>query len=231
MSPGARGVVVFDMDGTLVDDMLGIGTAAAKVIHDEFGTSMDKALVEYYSTTGMPFELQLRKLYPDEDPQEVHRIARLFHDLKAKGIYSEAALFPDIPDVLKTLKEDGWIMAVATGAEREMADMIFQRDGVSHYFDDILGSREGTKDLHLKQLLKKRPNLPHVMVGDAEFDMKSAKGLPGFFVAGRATDLPGWAVTPAQLKSWGADWADYTLTELPAVLEKMVPRPRGNLGR
>jgi phosphoglycolate phosphatase len=223
--PRPRGVVVFDMDGTLVDDMLGIGTAAARVIHEEFGTPLDKALVEYYSTTGMPFPLQLRTLYPNKEQQEVSRVAKLFHDVKVRGVYATANLFPDVPDLLKALKGANWTLVVATGAEKEMADLIFQREGISHYFDEIMGSAEGTKDKHLREFQKERPSLPHVMVGDAEFDMKTARSMPGFFVVGRATNLPGWAVTPEHLKRWGAEWADYSLAELPQVLEKNVPMP------
>jgi phosphoglycolate phosphatase-like HAD superfamily hydrolase len=213
------------MDGTLVDDMQGIGTAAARVIHDEFGTPLDKALIEYYSTTGMPFEVQLRTLYPKQDPQEVHRVARLFHDVKVAEVYASAKLFPEVPKLLKDLEDAHWILVVATGAEREMADLIFHREGVSHFFAEIMGSGEGTKDRHLREFIRERPDLAHVMVGDAEFDMKAARGVPGFFVIGRATTIPGWAITPGHLKRWGADWADYSLAGLPQVLEKMVPAP------
>jgi phosphoglycolate phosphatase-like HAD superfamily hydrolase len=224
-APPSRGAVIFDLDGTLVDDMLSIGRTAAKTIHEQFGTPVDKALIEYYSTTGKPFEYQLRELYPARPHEELHQIAMMFREEKVKDAYLNAKLFPEMRGVLKELDRSHWILLVSTGAEREIARGILEREGVEPLFDGIMGSGEGTKDVHLNEYMRRRPNLPHALVGDAEFDMEVASAVKGVTAIGRATNIPGWAVTPSQLKRWGAVWADYTLKELPRVLDGLVPIP------
>src|SRR5579875_1629463 len=99
--PSPRGVVVFDLDGTLLDDMKQIGRVAAKVLHDTFGTPLAEAELQYYATTGMPFELQIRQLYPEATEFERLSAARTFHEEKIKNAYSHVSFFPEVPKLLK----------------------------------------------------------------------------------------------------------------------------------
>ncbi len=64
------------------------------------------------------------------------------------------------------------------------------------------------------------------MVGDSRFDMEAARDTAGVTPLGRASRFSGWALTPSDLKEWGAAWADYTLAELPEVLDRLA-RPKG----
>src|SRR5215469_12261271 len=48
----AKGVVVFDLDGTILDDIGLISHVAGNVLHEAFGTPTDQARVHYLATTG-----------------------------------------------------------------------------------------------------------------------------------------------------------------------------------
>ena len=177
----------------------------------------------YYASTGMPFERQLLELYPESSREQIHRVALHFHEVKIAEAYSKVKLFPEVPLMLKSLVRTGWTLVVATGAEREMADLILEREGIGFLIDDVMGAGQGTKDVHLEAYRQRWPGVPFVLVGDSRFDMEIAKRFPGIIVVGRACRLPGWVMTPQDLMRLGAAWADYSLEDLPKVLDRLSP--------
>lgn len=234
-----RGVVVFDMDGTILDDIGLIGDVAADVLHRAFGTPPEEGRLHYLATTGMPFEAQLAQLYPDAPAQLREQTARIFHERKVREAYAFAGPFPEVPKLLKRLTEEGWTLVISTGAEREMADLMLEREGLRFWFEAVLGSGQGTKREHLTEYQRRYPGVPIFLVGDSRFDMEAGSGTPGVRAIGRASSLLGWTLTPDDLRRWGAVWADYSLAELPAALVRpdarrpggSKPRPRRSARR
>ncbi|MCI4336404.1 MAG: HAD family hydrolase [Thermoplasmata archaeon] len=215
-----KGVIAFDLDGTILDSVGKISDVAADVMHRAFGTPPEEARIHYLATTGMPFEAQLAQLYPDVPAVERAGTARLFHTRKVAEAYAKAEPFPDVPKVLRRLSQMGWTMVISTGAEREMADLILEREGLRYWFEDVLGSGQGTKREHLVEYTRRYPGVAVYLVGDSRFDMEAAASSNGVTAIGRASSLPGWALTPDDLKRWGAIWADYSLTDLPERLDQ-----------
>ena len=107
-----------------------------------------------------------------------------------------------------------------------MADLVLEREGLRFWFEEVLGSGEGTKREHLSEYRRRYPGVPMFLVGDSRFDMEAALSVPGVTPVARASRLPGWTLTPADLARWGAAWSEYTLSELPAALTKLVERTR-----
>jgi len=221
-----RGVVVFDVDGTILDDIGSISRVAGDVMERAFGTPAEEARLHYLATTGLPFEAQLAQLYPAIPPEERTAAARLFHERKIREAYATAHPFPEMPRLLRRLSSARWTLAISTGAEREMADLVLEREGLRYWFEGLLGSGQGTKREHLREYQRRYPAVPMFLVGDSRFDMEAASGEPGVTAIGRASTVPGWTLTPADLKAWGARWADYSLSELPDVLERLSARTR-----
>lgn len=216
-----RGVVVFDLDGTILDDLGLISTVAGDVLLKAFGTPPVEGRIHYLATTGMPFEAQLAQLYPEAPALLRTSTAVTFHQRKVTEAYAKAKPFPEVPKLLKRLGSERWTLAVSTGAETEMADLLLEREGLRYWFEDVLGSGEGTKREHLAEYRRRFPGVPMFLVGDSRFDMEAAQSVPGVVAIGRASTLPGWALTPLDLEQWGARWADYSLTELPEALATM----------
>ncbi len=226
-----RGAVVFDLDGTILDDLAGISRVAADVMEQAFGTPSEEARIHYLATTGMPFEAQLAQLYPDAPAALRASTARTFHQRKVTEAYAKAKPFPEVPKLLKRLASDRWNLAVSTGAETEMADLLLEREGLRYWFDDVLGSASGTKREHLAEYRRRYPDVPVFLVGDSRFDMEAAASVGGVIPIGRASRLPGWALSPRDLERWGAAWAGYSLASLPEALERLARRssPRKRL--
>jgi phosphoglycolate phosphatase-like HAD superfamily hydrolase len=217
-----KGVVVFDLDGTILDDLGRISDVAASVMETAFGTPAPEARLHYLATTGMPFEAQLAQLYPTAPPALRAATARTFHQRKVAEAYAKAKPFPEVPKLLKRLDVEGWTLAISTGAETEMADLLLEREGLRFWFADVLGSREGTKREHLAEYRRRFPRAAMFLVGDSRFDMEAAASVTGVLAMGRASKLPDWALTPSDLRKWGARWAEYSLTGLPEALERLA---------
>jgi phosphoglycolate phosphatase-like HAD superfamily hydrolase len=222
-----RGVVVFDLDGTILDDLGLISVVAADVMFKAFATPPDEGRIHYLATTGMPFEAQLAQLYPQAPPALRATTARTFHQRKVTEAYSKTKPFPEIPKLLKRLGSERWTLAVSTGAEAEMADLLLEREGLRYWFEEVLGSADGTKREHLAEYRRRYPDVPMFLVGDSRFDMEAAQSVPGVTPVGRASTLPGWGLTPQDLEQWGAKWADYSLTGLPEALDRLAQAPSG----
>ncbi len=220
-----RGVVVFDLDGTILDDLNHISEVAADVMSKEFGTPPDEARIHYLATTGLPFEAQLAQLYPTVPAGERHRVALRFHQRKAKEAYGTAHPFPEIPRLLKRLSQEQWTLVISTGAEKEIADLLLEREGIRYWFESVLGAGQGTKREHLAEYRRRYPAVPVFLVGDSRFDMEAASSVPGVTALGRASSLPGWSLAPKDLQQWGAAWADHTLAGLPEELARLT-QPR-----
>ncbi len=213
-----RGVVVFDLDGTILDDLGRISQVAADVMLQAFGTPSDEGRIHYLATTGMPFEAQLAQLYPTAPSALRHATAVTFHQRKVAEAYSKAKPFPEVPKLLKRLGSERWTLVISTGAETEMADLLLEREGLRYWFEEVLGSAEGTKREHLGEYRRRYPEVPMFLVGDSRFDMEAVQAAPGVVALGRASSLPGWTLTPRDLRKWGARWAEYSLTGLPEAL-------------
>ncbi len=217
-----RGVVVFDLDGTLLDDLGLISDVAADVMHQAFGTEPDEARIHYLATTGMPFEAQLAQLYPAASAELRAATARTFHQRKVTEAYAKSKPFKEVPKLLKQLDRDRWTLAISTGAETEMAELLLEREGLRYWFVEVLGSAEGTKREHLAEYRRRYPEAPLFLVGDSRFDMEAAASAPRVVPIGRASSVRGWTLTPDDLAKWGARWADYSLSALPEVLPRIA---------
>jgi phosphoglycolate phosphatase-like HAD superfamily hydrolase len=220
-----RGVIVFDLDGTILDDLNHISEVAADVMSTSFGTPPDEARIHYLATTGLPFEAQLSQLYPDVPAGDRHKVALLFHQRKAKEAYGTAHPFPEIPRVIKRLSQDRWTLVVSTGAEKEIADLLLEREGIRYWFEAVLGAGQGTKREHLAEYRRRFPGVPVFLVGDSRFDMEAASSVPGVTALGRASSLPGWSLAPKDLQKWGAAWADHSLGGLPEAVQRLERPP------
>ncbi|MFZ0891993.1 MAG: HAD hydrolase-like protein [Thermoplasmata archaeon] len=219
-----RGVVVFDMDGTILDDISLISHVAADVMHTAFGTPIEEGRIHYLATTGMPFEAQLSQLYGNAPATLRAATARTFHGRKVTEAYAHAGPFPEVPKLLKRLSQEHWTLVISTGAETEMADLLLEREGLRFWFEDVLGSAQGTKREHLQEYRRRYPGARIFLIGDSRFDMEAAASVEGVTPIGRASSLHGWGLTPEDLRSWGAAWADYSLSALP---EKLAELERG----
>ena len=173
--------VIFDLDGTITD-------SGAGVMH-----GMEIALAHY----GLPIpdrqalrviigpplrDSFIRFGIKPEDTEEALIIYRKFY--VADG-WLENFVYPGLERVLKTLKDSGCRVYVATSKPEHMAVHILEHFGLAQYFDRICGasvdsSRDSKSDVIRYLLDQIDADDSVVMVGDTHYDVEGAAifGIP-----------------------------------------------------
>ncbi|MCX7285685.1 MAG: haloacid dehalogenase-like hydrolase [Novosphingobium sp.] len=103
-------VLVFDLDGTLVPTMEDYADRAAELMAEAFGTPWADARRAYFATSGLPFERQLRQLYPG---QQTDPVAERFETWK-DGYLSGIALPAGTASLLEEWRSRGLAVAISS---------------------------------------------------------------------------------------------------------------------
>lgn len=176
-------LVLFDLDGTLVDSM-GIYTEiASQLISEHYGLSKDEARKLYLKTSGLPFIKQLEIIFPEDEKNG--RVAETFERLKGEVVKS-LRIESEGVEVIKRLRDMGVLTAVSSNNLQEYVEEIVRSSGAKP--DYVLGwdGKDFTKgEPHVEYLERKtginRKNF--LMVGDSLSDLKLAKSSGIEFVA------------------------------------------------
>ncbi|GAB3188719.1 HAD hydrolase-like protein [Nesterenkonia suensis] len=200
-------VVLFDLDGTLVDPAGSItgGIAAALDAHQV--PVPDSATLQ--AMVGPPLAASLlalpgmrEELVPDV--VEHYRRGYLAHGMAASTVY------PGVRDLLAALRAAGATLAVATSKPQPLAERLLEVQGLTAAFDAVAGSSADESVPHagkgpilaaaLESLGLAPGQAPAVMVGDRRFDVEGAHahGMPCVGVS--------WGCAPAgELEAAGSD--------------------------
>lgn len=169
-----KSVVVFDLDGVIVDSFAVMREAFTLAYEEVVGDG--KAPFEEY-------EQHLGRYFPD-----IMRIMGLPPEMEASFVRESyrlagrARLFPGVAGLLRELRDRGFRMTIATGKAGDRARHLLGTLDVLRYFDYVLGSDEVARakpapDIVLRglELLRSDPEQA-VMVGDAVTDIAAARG-------------------------------------------------------
>lgn len=193
-------IVVFDLDGVLVDSFEVMREAFERAYYEVVGPG-NPPFTEYCSHLGRYFPDIMRSMGLPLEMEEpfVQASYELAHQVR---------LFPGIVDVLTRLRAKGVVMCVATGKSGDRARSLLETMGISEFFDAVVGSDEVTKpkpaaDIIIEALARVGGHKEAaVMVGDATVDLISAREA-GVIPIGAA---------------WGEGDPDELITEAPAWL-------------
>lgn len=104
-------VLVFDLDGTLVPTMEDYADKAASLMEENFGTPWEAARRDYFRTSGLPFEKQLRQLYPERP--DTDSVADRFEEWKDG--YLRTVQLPDaVRSMFVRWRDEGIRIAVSS---------------------------------------------------------------------------------------------------------------------
>ena len=167
--------IFFDLDGTLTDSGEGIINCAILAL-EHYGLPVPSR-EEMRVFVGPPLDQTFIKFgVPEEKAKEAIDVFRSRYLVKGKF---ENFPYPGIHDVLKTLKEQGHRLFVATSKPEETALEVMDKFELSQYFEQIVGATfDGTRSHKadvIAYLLKQLPDIASVvMVGDTAFDVIGA---------------------------------------------------------
>lgn len=175
-------LVIFDVDGTLVDSQAEIMAAMTLAFEAEGLAMPDRSTV--LSIVGLSLAEAFRVLCPDTDEAQRERLVEAykasFMQLRSDN-QEMGPLFPGARDALDVLRaQDHTLLAVATGKSRRGLDKVLERHGLTGVFQS-----EQVADHHpskpnpsmILAALNETGVIPQkaVMLGDTTFDMDMAR--------------------------------------------------------
>jgi pyrophosphatase PpaX len=176
-------VVLFDLDGTLVDSgaiiLASFHHATETVLQRRFP---DEQILAQVGGSNLAEQMQL--LAPDR----VDELVRVYRDHNDPQ-YSELACFDGIVDVLASLKREGRRLGVVSAKRKPTVQRVFDGAGVGMYFDVVVGSDDTDRHkphpepvLKALELLGAQPG-EAAYVGDSPFDVAAARAAGVYAVA------------------------------------------------
>ncbi len=214
-------LVIFDVDGTLVDSQAEIMASMTLAFAAE-GLGMPER-AEVLSIVGLSLAEAFARLCPNADQGRRDRLVEAYKDSFA-GLRMDnkelGPLFPGARDALQVLQEqDQTLLAVATGKSRRGLDKVLERHGLTGVF-------------HSEQVADHHPSKPNpsmiltalnetgvnpcaaVMLGDTTYDMDMARA------AGVRTIGVSWGYHPAA--DLRPDLLIHTFADLPGAVDQVL---------
>lgn len=178
--PDALALVVFDWDGTLMDSISRIVRCLESAI-EEIGAE-PRTRAQLRDIIGLGVRQATETLYPGADDRFVQALALSYRSHYRERERTPTPLYPDAEDVLHTLAQRGYLLAIATGKSRRGLDEALRSTGLTDYFAATATSDEHPSKPHpgmLSFLLDRLGVDPRdaVMVGDSTYDLEMASCL------------------------------------------------------
>ena len=198
-------LAVFDCDGTLVDGQADVLWAMAHAFEKARLPAPDPALVR--RLVGLSLPVAIRELAPEKSERTQRELTEFykasFRARREEGLLHEP-LYDGIAELLHSLHEAGWSLAVATGKSDRGLTACLAAHGLTNLFVSLQTADRHPSKPHpamLEAALFEAAAQPEdaVMIGDTSFDMLMARsaGVRGIGV--------GWGYhSPEELAASGA---------------------------
>ena len=174
-------LVVFDLDGTLIDTMPAYGHMAISLITALHEISFENAVDAYLATVGRPFVEQLELMFPGHPSNQ----AVLSHFEMFKADYQESIVgFSDSLEACKVLAKAEIPLAVVSSTYRALVTSLVKRCELNDYINFMTGydaDSSLTKTAQLVIFQEKFSNI--TFIGDTAYDAEIAEDLGINFLA------------------------------------------------
>lgn len=210
-------IILFDLDGTLTDSSQGIINAIVYALKKMGVNDYDMSLLKKF--LGPPLHESFEKFFHFDKKESLQAVEYYREYFSTKGLF-ENEVYCGITDLLKTLKENGNTLILATSKPQPFTDRIMQHFDLEKYFDFIAGSNMDTtrsKKAEVIEYALSECNIIDkssvIMVGDRAEDMIGAQtvGIDSIGVE------YGYG-TFDELKNAGATYIAKTVEELKSLL-------------
>ena len=206
-------VVLFDLDGTLIDTIELILSSMRHATAEVLGESLpDEVLLH---NVGVPLRVQMEEFAPDR-VDELLRSYRAHNDGTHDRLVGE---YPGTEEGLRAMASRGYRMGVVTSKSVAVAHRGLDLFGLGGFFETLVGYED--TDIHKPEpapllLAAERMGVDIdqcCYVGDSPHDINAGKG------AGAVTVAALWGPFRQRVTESGPDYAIERLTELAGILD------------
>ena len=173
--------ILFDLDGTITDPMLGI-TKSVKYALNKFDIEVEN-LDDLCKFIGPPLKDSFMNFYGFNEEDALKAITFYREYFSVTGLY-ENVVYENFEDMLIALKEQNKSLIIATSKPTVFAEKILEHFNLKKYFDFIAGSNldnTRTKKADVISYALEQQGLTEasemIMIGDREHDVIGAKAL------------------------------------------------------
>ncbi len=171
-------IVIFDLDGTLIDSVPDIHAAASRLLEAEGCTPLPLATIRSFIGHGVPALIdQIIAVAALDCSKREQLIAMFLEDYNANAAVL-TTLFPGVLDCLEFFKNRGFKLGVCTNKPLEPTLAILNAFGISDRFDTVVGgdcfpSKKPDPE-GLNSAILRLGGGPALYVGDSAVDAKTA---------------------------------------------------------
>jgi phosphoglycolate phosphatase len=203
-------LAVFDCDGTLVDGQAAVCDAMDAAFAAHGLPAPDRHLVR--RSVGLSLPQAVRALLPDADEALQqgldHAYRTAFRAAREAGQLVEP-LYAGVRELLDALRDDGWLLGVATGKSDRGLEHCLATHGLSRHFVSLQ-----TADRH--------PSKPHPAMLEAALFEAGAMPASAVMIGDTAYDMV--MAVNAGVRALGVDWGYHTPAELTEAGAETVAR-------
>ena len=225
MHDTAARLVIFDVDGTLVDSQAAILSAMAEAFSRAGRPAPGRT--ETLGIVGLSLVEAMAVLLPratgDEHEALAQQYRAAFTALRERaGGEAASPLFPGARDAVTRLGGDGWLLSIATGKARRGLDHFLMSHGLTSQFIGTQTADDAPSKPHPQMVLNCLAATgidprDAVMVGDTEFDMVMGRA------AGCRTIGVSWGYHPVdRVRAGGAEHIAESFEELESILQTIL---------
>ncbi|MBI5561136.1 MAG: HAD-IA family hydrolase [Deltaproteobacteria bacterium] len=188
------GLIIFDLDGTLIDSSGDIAWAANRTL-EEMGYNV-LALDVIKANIGWGVRKLLEQVMPEEPPERIDRAREVFFEYYGRHLLVETRLYPQALEVLSHFMERGKSLAIVTNKSQGHSERIMEGLGIQRFFQMVVGGDAvQNKKPHPEPVLMVMERLgaaaaDTVFVGDSAVDCETGRRA-GVMVIGAAYGFRG----------------------------------------
>ena len=170
--------IIFDFDGTVCDTGEGIKKSAAFALNSIGIETPDIDELGYF--IGPPLLVTFQEKF-GKTPQEADELVKKFRERYSEIGLFESHLYDGIHDLLKSLRNDGFKLGIASSKPQLFIEKLLSHFGIADMFDCVCGvtfqADCESKPSIIARCAKELGTAPAdiIMVGDTQYDIDGAK--------------------------------------------------------
>ena len=173
-----KNLILFDFDGTVIDnsegifncinyasDKMGLPRLSPEILRTFIGPSLFDSFTKHYK----------------KGEEEVKQIIGFYRERYNEKGFLETVLYPDITDVISSLKADGYTVCIVSSKPLPFVTKIVEHLGIKQYFSALccpdFTQHTSEKDWLIGEAVRQFGTSKEktVMIGDRHFDIDAAK--------------------------------------------------------